>query len=57
MENLRNTIGKKNGKWIYYHQSGKKESEGKYKNDEKVKVWKYYDNNGNLINEVRYSFL
>ena len=27
------------------------------KNDEKVKVWKYYDNNGNLKDEVRHSFL
>ena len=41
----------------YYHQSGEKESEGEYKNDQKVKVWKYYDNNGNLKDEIKHSLL
>lgn len=43
--------GKADGYWVKYYKSGTKAEEGQYKEDKKVGKWKFYDENGNLINE------
>ena len=44
----------KQGRWIYYYDSGNEESEGQYIADKKKGVWKYYNEKGGLIEEEEY---
>lgn len=46
--------GLKHGINISYYPNGKKLYEGKYKNDSQVGVWKYYEETGELSQEVNY---
>lgn len=45
------------GEFIYYYQSGQKESEGDYCDGEKVGVWQRYDRDGNVKPEKVYAYL
>lgn len=44
--------GKRNGKAIVYHENGKVNYEGFYKDGKECGIWKFYDADGNLYNEV-----
>ena len=44
--------GKREGKAIVYHENGKINYEGFYKNGKECGIWKFYDDKGNLYNEV-----
>lgn len=46
--------GKPDGKWISYHVNGKVKSEGIRKNFELDSVWKFFDEKGNLTDEINY---
>lgn len=44
--------GKREGKAVVYHENGKVNYEGFYKNGKECGIWKFYDDQGNLYNEV-----
>ncbi len=44
--------GKREGKAVVYHENGKVNYEGFYKGGEACGIWKFYDDEGNLYNEV-----
>ncbi len=46
--------GKPDGKWISYHINGKTKSEGNRRNFQLDSVWKFYDEQGFLTEEINY---
>ena len=46
--------GKKNGRWIAYHDNGKKKLKGVYKNGEPEGKWVHYWYNGNVFEKKTY---
>jgi len=46
--------GKREGKWISYHENAQVESEGLYKNDKKTGEWTWYYDNGTLCCKEKY---
>lgn len=44
--------GKREGEAVVYHENGKVNYTGFYKNGKECGVWKFYDDKGNLYNEV-----
>ncbi len=53
--NRYNSNSQREGRWkFYWNISEAIYSEGCYKNDQKVGLWKYYDKKGNLTREELY---
>ena len=46
--------GQKHGNYFEYHETGELKIKGKYKNDLKDGLWKYYDIDGKLVNREKY---
>lgn len=46
--------GQKHGSYFEYHESGELKIKGKYKNDLKEGIWKYYDLDGKMVKREKY---
>ena len=46
--------GLREGKGIVYHENGRVSIDGQYKGDEMVGIWKFYDEEGNVIDVKEY---
>jgi len=52
--NRQDKFNQKQGVWKTFYPSMKLQSEGKYKNDKKHGYWKEYDENGNLLETLKF---
>lgn len=48
-------LGLKNGEFTIYYPSGQLQAQGKFKNDFRTGIWRYYYENGKLDREVKFS--
>lgn len=46
--------GKKHGRYIEYHTNGEKKITGRFREDEQVGTWRFYDDTGNLLLKKRF---
>jgi antitoxin component YwqK of YwqJK toxin-antitoxin module len=49
--------GKKDGHIVVYHPNGALYYRGEYRKDEQVGLWSFYDEEGNLVEEINYDTL